>query len=763
MMIVSGLAVLVTALVTSALSGARTTTAQDADFRLSSSVESLGGLAVEDLWSDYINNSGGVPGTLVSFKAFLSSKGIDNLEGDSAPLPGDGFDLMPGLDLPLNSDGLVAFNGALVDSIRLVRQDDTNLTRLWVTVQTTSAQGGPLARTAPQRAAQQAWTIQPSDFAGFEFALLANNVNCIFCHTNVGTVERWFGEESDGANARVRVGTLESLHIRNRVGNLSLGDGDADSIIAGTLYTRGSANIQDGTAITDWADQSLKSRLFDGNGELIEDAWGDLTTSDLSPAGDPPGAGENLYLDYSDDYADMVDGSLPTSFPPPFSDDGGIDPDTGEPDPDGIGNRIVDDAEFDALASIATGTISGGTITVVAAGESIEDTEGLEDAFTTGNRPGGLSGSESGSVVMIGTAANPLVINEDIVIDGDVIITGVVKGEGSIIARGNVYMPSDLEYLDGTDSSGNRTFGYAADGQRNAIGFASGGNIMIGDFQAPATIRPNGQYIPPGPGEIISGNPDTGDPLQDEWSFALSEMSLFNRGEWSRTQEFLPGSSSEANGNPSDWSVPNPDYAADYTPRYYGYAEGTIIPLMTNGGQYFDSAGGAWTGGPETTISWDPRWLTYADPGDPNDPILFNSDGSSKAVTATLSPTGSWIQDDMYKAMVEYLESTRPFAKPLSIDGLVYTNNSIFSIVNRSSSMFGRTVVNGALVAADIGLLAPGFRDPNNYGGNQSPQSSFAVGLQLNYDKRVKNLLNVVNDSQVSISRTLWDPAIGVQ
>ncbi len=184
---------------------------------------------------------------------------------------------------------------------------------------------------------------------------------------------------------------------------------------------------------------------------------------------------------------------------------------------------------------------------------------------------------------------------------------------------------------------------------------------------------------------------------------------------------------------------------------------------MTNGGQYYDDSAGAWKGGPETTIAWDPRWLTYADPNNPNDPILFNADGTSRAVTATLSPTNSWIQDDMYKAMVEYLEGTRTAGKPLSIDGLVYTNNSIFSIVNRYSGMYGRTVVNGALVAADIGLLAPGIRDPNNFGGNQSAQSDFAVGLQLNYDKRVKNLLNVVNDSQVSISRTLWDPSIGVQ
>jgi len=36
------------------------------------------------------------------------------------------------------------------------------------------------------------------------------------------------------------------------------------------------------------------------------------------------------------------------------------------------------------------------------------------------------------------------------------------------------------------------------------------------------------------------------------------------------------------------------------------------------------------------------------------------------------------------------------------------------------------------------------------------------VGLQLNYDPRVKSMLNVSNPNQVQIKRTLWNPTANI-
>ncbi len=67
-------------------------------------------------------------------------------------------------------------------------------------------------------------------------------------------------------------------------------------------------------------------------------------------------------------------------------------------------------------------------------------------------------------------------------------------------------------------------------------------------------------------------------------------------------------------------------------------------------------------------------------------------------------------------------------------------------------------LVNGALVAADMGLLVPGHFNNKLLPSNLSPLSNFSIGLQLNYDLRTKDMLNVTNPFQVELRRTLWNP-----
>ncbi|MDP6519524.1 MAG: hypothetical protein QF411_06465, partial [Planctomycetota bacterium] len=99
----------------------------------------------------------------------------------------------------------------------------------------------------------------------------------------------------------------------------------------------------------------------------------------------------------------------------------------------------------------------------------------------------------------------------------------------------------------------------------------------------------------------------------------------------------------------------------------------------------------------------------------------------------------------------------------MEIDGLLYTNNAIFGIVSRVGPMRGQLLVNGALVCADLGILAPSFYNPGGSGGaNNVPGSPYAVGLRLNYDRRVKGMLNVTNPNQVVLKRTLWNPTVDV-
>lgn len=68
----------------------------------------------------------------------------------------------------------------------------------------------------------------------------------------------------------------------------------------------------------------------------------------------------------------------------------------------------------------------------------------------------GVLGDESGEqqhLYLIGTDANPIVLDGPVVVRGSVIIGGKVTGQGSIYAGGNVYIPKNLEYLNGPSTS----------------------------------------------------------------------------------------------------------------------------------------------------------------------------------------------------------------------------------------------------------------------------------------------------------------------
>ena len=130
------------------------------------------------------------------------------------------------------------------------------------------------------------------------------------------------------------------------------------------------------------------------------------------------------------------------------------------------------------------------------------------------------------------------------------------------MARGNVYVTGDLTYADGT-SGGNRTFGLAADGTQNALSLAAGKNILVGDYLTSKGGNINDKLsVDPG---NLSAN--------EQFSFTQSEMTLFNRGEWTKTQAFLPSNTGAL--------VANTTYNSSYVPRYYTMNEGDPVYIST--------------------------------------------------------------------------------------------------------------------------------------------------------------------------------------
>lgn len=764
LLVVSSLALFGMALLTTTISGARTVNHQTDDFQLSSTVDSVALLTMETIWAQYVQAAGGAPGSINEFRTFLEDLGVPDQGPGGPPTATEGNDILAMANLPtVEDDGefRATFNGVYVDSLQLLRRDDGPSTQLYVTVTATTRRGTELTNPIINRAVQQVYTIEPEDFEGFDYAILANNVTCIFCHSKVDTIEHYYNDDValQGTFDRAKVGTLESLMIRHNMDGKTwaINDYDSDSYVAGTVSIRGHATDHDGDVLTDWSGVSFKSFAFDSSGKMIEDAWGDYTVSNFVPGSTPLQPKENMYLDYPTNYADMIDGKLPTSFPAPIPDDGGYSATYDGPDPAAIENKKVDDVEFDTFAANADGAITAGVLSYIPPGYKIKDTGAYSTALFVGNMPS-IQQNVDSNVVLSGTKDNPITIDGTITIDGDAIINGYIKGEGTIIVRGNIYIPTDLQYLDGKeyksgDSAGNptgpKTFGIAQDGTKNALGLTAGGNIMIGDYMKPASWYGPSKY------SYISGDSDSA------WNFSLGEISIFNRQEWTKTLPMVPGPG-ELNQDPSTWSLTNPYYeGVDYIPRYYAFHEGDTVPIYNKGNLYFDETTKTWRGDSEVPTTWNASLLTFADPTDSSDPYLYGLAAGQDAALSTISPKDGWISDWMYKVGLEYFEDEHQYGDPIRLDGLFYTNNAIFSLTHRNSTMLGRMQLNGALVAADLGVMAPGYYYPGGSGTKLNiPNSPFIVGLQLNYDKRVKDMLNVSNPNQVQIKRTLWNPTM---
>lgn len=759
------------------MSGSRVVNNQGDEYTLASSMESVASLATERIWTGYLAAQNGVPGDIQSFRLYLDGI-VANDTSQDAPDTSDGVDFLPSIALPTGEAGANVFDDAVIESLRLFRNDvpDTDTTNLFMTVEARTDHGSEVTRPPLERTMQLVYKVEPRRFEGFDYGVLANNVNCIFCHTVVDSADRFWNMDAGQFDsfARIKVGALESLMIRdNKDGTSTITDGDADSHIAGTLYVRGPMTDHDGRPIEDWAEQTFGSFAFDGHGNLIEDNFGNLLPTDFSPAGDPPQPGENLYLDYPMDYAQMVDGGLPTSFPPPFPDDGGIDPSTGDPVPGAADNNEVDPSEFWAVAEDMEGRINGGAINITDPGSSITNEVELLEALTTGNTPDGLASGLTANVILTGTAENPIILSGDVAIQGDLVINGYIQGEGTLHVSGNVYVPAGLQYLDGVNAeTGERTFGVGPDGHENSLALTAGGNILVGDYLKPRSGDDPAQF------DIVTGNPG------GQWNFALAELALFNRGEWAKAQPILPGYGEDPTNpaswtlvnptnythallpgpgedpqDPSTWTLPNPNYDATWMPRYYQFGPGDVIPVYNLGTLYFDALTSTWHGDTEAPTSWDSDRISMWDPNDTGNPNLFGPGGEPIAAVAQVTANEEWMSDALLKAAIEILEAQAP-GGPMNIDALLYTNNAIFGIVSRADVFDGQLLVNGALICADLGLLAPGNRNTAGQGTDQNPPGSpWSIGLQLNYDKRLRDKLNVQNPNQVAITRSLWNPA----
>jgi hypothetical protein len=584
-----------------------------------------------------------------------------------------------------------------------VRRVDVGNNYTLLRLDITGLTGDPDAPAATRRmSADLRVQVPQTDSQGF--AVLGNNATCIFCHTQVSSLEAAYSKEgklvnlstTDGYKTlvdkqRVKLAFLENL-LTDRLT-------DMQSLITGTIYTRGTTNVAARTGTLN----AVPLKIIDKQSTnlLSNEAAKTLTELDAVDCSTLCEKRHGLfYKNYP--LQNGADGNVPETFPL-------LIPDTNN-------NRQIEHAEWrDAVASEdSSGTLKGGTITmraIKAVGE-----RDVQLNSSTSQTVATLTTSESvdgvqGHVVLEGTATKPLVIEGAVYINGDVVLHGVITGDGKIIARGNIYITGDVIYACDDNSSDatwrasqSKSCAYNTPEKLPRLGVVAGKNILVGAYMTPATSakgRPTDQltrlnFSDTSAEDLAKWFVDAGVSLKEPQalSYTMVQMTLFNESEYRKAKA-----------------------KSSYVPRFY---------RLRDDGAVFRCGKGF------SNVK-DDYCKTYSELTDLSASALTSATDKAilnRATFLSATPSNAWLGTDAQESelalrarWVKNAEDSRP-PNALHLDGLYYTPNAIFGNLPTASTTQGKLLLNGSLAAADIALLIP-------------------AGLSINNDERLAGMLDI--------------------
>jgi len=646
-----------------------------------------------------------------------------------------------------------SFNAATVNRVRVSRRDEGTPSKGYSIVMKIEVEAAPTNSTDPNEfvTVTRLFNASNKHKPDVEYAMLTKNISCTVCHLRVSTLE--FAKQVEGESPgekykRALVATTQYMNARFD---------SANSEIHGTFYIKSGARVEnhgqaaDLTAALnngqfrmaalekplapdeDGVSRSTFTRKFLG----VNPTNDPVLNTNLQDSSDPFVAGENLYLKYSG----KGDYNLDDEFPSPF-------PDTGDTNGIGANNRLIDPIELASEKADATGTITATFVTRVAPNTKenyVAKTYTYNDPKLPSTASPGAEQqitNEAGNLILIGTKDNPIKINGQVVIEGDVVIKGFVQGTGLIKATGNIYIPSDVQYLNPIDPVTNKEV-FATS---NRVGYAAGGNIVIGDYISKVTGSgsnyDNGRVDTGGPDKILDADGNVTGTQDTYANYVAEQLSISNRDELAKTMLKVPaGGGSPTNAN--SYQVDNPSYDPNYTPRFY-----TMYP-DSEPYAFIKRWGGA-AKYSTTTKSWE----TDEAPTHYKSHQVSINDVPATVRDTTKTPRlisvhPNWISPENMIRLIASEESTRlndidRNGKAFRIDGLLYTNNAIFSMQRwmsqtqdsngswqrPTSSFRGQMEINGSVIAPDLGVLVAG--------GHHGVKHAFRV----NYDSRLKSLIS---------------------
>jgi hypothetical protein len=534
------------------------------------------------------------------------------------------------------------------------------------------------------------------------FAILGNTSNCLFCHTQIASLETAYDKEGKPISLgtlttpqqrqsalldkqRVKMAFLENLLTDRPV--------DMQSLVTGTIYTRGTTNV----AVQGGSLSGIPLKVIDKQTTSLLSSDAAKTLSELDVVSCSTTCTKRHALFYKNYALDNgADGDVPKIFPMLIA--------------DANNNRQIEHSEWQNAVKGSSGTLKGGNKKLLATQNSGDST--FIPASTILKDTPAPASSESangveGHVILEGTEANPLIIEGDVYINGDVVLHGAITGDGKIIARGNIYLSGNITYACDNDSrdatwqsSQSKNCSYNKPDTLPRLGVIAGKNIVVGAYMTPATSakgRPSDQltrlnFDKTSSDDFARWFVDTGASLKEPQalSYTMVQMALFNENEYRKAKT-----------------------SASYIPRFY---------RLRDDGAVFRCSKGFSASKEDYCKNYGELTNVSASTNTTDISLL------SRATVISATPSNAWLGKDAQSselavraAWVNNVEGSRR-NNALQLDGLYYTPNSIFGNLPTTSATTGKLVINGSLAASDIALLAP-------------------AGLTINHDERLADML----------------------
>jgi len=380
-----------------------------------------------------------------------------------------------------------------------------------------------------------------------------------------------------------------------------------------------------------------------------------------------------------------------------------------------------------------------------------------------------------GNLTLVGTQANPILLDGDVFVAGDVVIRGYVKGQGAIYAGRNAYIAGDVIYSDPPGvMKGDVDAVTAIKAKRDELRLAARNNIVLGDWtyrNADGSVQQmrdrQGQSFVT---DAFSLN-DVRHYDATDGTTSSSELTLVNGKYLNDLGQEIPASRVVTvdgsttlgyQGTRSDATVLVERYDATMAPgqvlsdgSFHSWMNQDDFRQVIGTQQYAD--------------------MMYRFPST-SDPSVGAQEIGNSAFNAlgSMSNGSSWFDKDYFVKGSEspsgqdlglYVNKGNTFTQVIEtglkdwttvvtrIDGFLYSNKRISGL----TPMITGLTVNGGMVSGEVQVLAPGrghsvgwFKTPG-YGDTFKPsviwENTTALsyhgdkqdGLYLNYDYRLRN------------------------